>query len=201
MAILTPTDISGRVVWLGVVHDRAVTLEAEPVETLTLDWAGPVGDCHAGLTRPSCSRVKLQHPRGTEIRNTRQLSMLSAEELAAVAQAMDIPRIAPEWTGANIVFEGIPDFTQVPPGSRLVFEDGTTLAVDMENGPCRFVGEVIERHHPVKGGAFPRLAAGRRGVTGWVERPGVVALGAAARLHIPPQRLYAPAAQRARAAE
>jgi len=200
MAILTPTDISGRVVWLGVVHDRAVTLEAEPVETLTLDWAGPVGDCHAGLTRPSCSRVKLQHPRGTEIRNTRQLSMLSAEELAAVAQAMDIPRIAPEWTGANIVFEGIPDFTQVPPGSRLVFEDGTTLAVDMENGPCRFVGEVIERHHPVKGGAFPRLAAGRRGVTGWVERPGQVAPGATARLHIPPQRIYGHAG-RAQAAQ
>lgn len=200
MAILTPTDISGRVVFLGVVHDRAVTLESAPVETLTLDWAGPVGDCHAGLTRPSCSRVKLQHPRGTEIRNTRQLSMLSVEELSAVARAMDIPRIAPEWTGATVVFEGIPDFTQVPPGSRLIFADGTALAVDMENGPCRFVGEVIERHHPGKGGAFPRLAAGRRGVTGWVERPGMVALGAVARLHVPPQRIYAHAG-RARAAE
>ncbi len=200
MAILTPTDISGRVAYLGLVHDRAVTLESAPVETMTLDWAGPVGECHAGLTRPACSRVKLQHPRGTEIRNTRQLSMLSVEELAAVALDMGLPRLAPEWTGVNIVFEGIPDFTHVPPGSRLIFADGTALAVDMENGPCRFVGEVIERHHPGKGGAFPLVAAGRRGVTGWVERPGVIVLGAVARLHVPPQRIYAPAVK-ARAAE
>lgn len=200
MATLTPTDISGRVVFLGLVHDRAVTLESAPVETMTLDWAGPVGECHAGLTRRSCSRVMLQHPKGTEIRNTRQLSMVSVEDLAAVAQAMDAPRIAPEWTGANIMFEGIPDFTLLPPSSRLIFANGAALVVDVENGPCRFVGEVIERHYPGKGGAFPRLAAGLRGVLGWVERPGVVALGDVARLHIPPQRLYAHAG-RARAAE
>jgi hypothetical protein len=34
-------------------------------------------------------------------------------------------------------------------------------------------------------------------VTGWVERPGALRLGDVARLHVPPQRLYAPAMKRA----
>lgn len=200
MTVLRPTDIEARVVWLGVVRDRAATLEAEAVETLRLGWAGAEGDCHGGLTRPSCSRVKLQHPRGTEIRNTRQLSLVSAEELAAIAADLGVPALPPAWTGANVMVAGAPDFTLVPPGSRLVFGDGTTLAVDMRNGPCRFVGDVIEARHPGKGGAFPRVATDRRGVTAWVERPGALRVGDAARLHVPPQHLYAPALARPAAA-
>jgi hypothetical protein len=193
MAILTPTDIMVRVLWTGVVRDRAVTLVAEPVDELRLGFAGAEGDCHGGLTRPSCSRVKLQYARGTEIRNARQLSVISAEEMAAVAAEMGIPEIRPEWTGANLMVEGAPRFTEVPPGSRLLFEDGPSIAIDMENGPCKFVGEVLESHFPGKGMAFPRVARDRRGVTGWVERPGTVRVGDMARLHVPPQRLYAPA--------
>jgi hypothetical protein len=201
MPILSPTPIHGRVTWLGVVRDRAVTLQSEALETMTLDWTGPVGECHGGLTRPSCSRVRLQHPKkGTEIRNTRQLSMLSAEELAGIAADLGMDDLPPSWAGANIVFEGIPQFTTLPPCSRLIFENGTTIAVEMENGPCRYVAEVIEGHRPGHGSAFPRVAAGRRGVTGWVERPGEIALGAVARLHIPPQRIYEPGL-RAAAAE
>lgn len=191
MSILMPTHLHASVVWLGVVRDRAVTLESERISSMTLTWEGAVGECHGGLTRLSCSRVRLQHPRGTEIRNTRQLTILSAEELADVAREMDLPEIAPAWTGANIVVTGVPAFTTIPPGSRLVFGNGTTIAIDMENGPCKFVAEVIEARHPGKGMAFPRVAAHRRGVTGWVERPGVIEPGDEARLHVPPQRIYA----------
>jgi hypothetical protein len=197
--MLFPTDVTVKVVYLGVVRDRAVTLESEPVETMTLDWTGAVGECHGGLTRPSCSRVKRQYPKGTEIRNTRQLSILSAEELAGIAAGLGIERVRPAWTGANIVVEGAPDFTTVPPASRLVFETGASIAIDTENGPCRFVAEVIERHEPGRGLRFPEVAAGTRGVTGWVERPGELRAGDVARLHVPPQRLYAPAMKRAAA--
>lgn len=134
-----------------------------------------------------------QYPKGTEIRNTRQVSILSSEELAAVAAEMGIPELRPEWLGASLVLEGIPEFTMVPPSSRLIFSSGAALAVDMENGPCRFPAEVIEGQHPGKGMRFVKAAEGRRGVTAWVERPGRIALGDAVRLHIPPQRLYAPA--------
>ncbi|MEO0361717.1 MAG: sulfurase [Pseudomonadota bacterium] len=191
MSILRPTEVYGTVAWLGVVLDRKVTLRAEPRSTLTLGYDGPEGECHGGRTRPSCSRVKLQYERGTEIANARQLSMLSVEELVATAAEMEIDAIRPEWTGANIVFEGIPDLTLIPPSSRLIFESGASVVNDMENGPCKFVGEEIEREHPGKGLAFPAKARSRRGICGWVERPGEVALGMKARLHVPPQRIWA----------
>lgn len=191
MAILRPTDFYGVVTYLGVVPDRAVSLCSEPREALTLTHDGPGGECHGGRTRPSCSRVKLQYERGTEITNARQLSLLSAEELTATAAAMEIDAIAPEWTGANVIFEGIPDFTLIPPSSRLIFESGASVVNDMENGPCKFVGQEIERHHPGKGLSFPQKAMNRRGICGWVERPGEIAVGMRARLHIPPQRIWA----------
>jgi len=74
-----------------------------------------------------------------------------------------------------------------------VFEGGAAIAVDMENGPCKFVGDVLEARFPGRGAAFPRVARERRGVTGWVERPGDIRIGDTARLHVPPQRLYEPA--------
>ena len=193
MSILRPTAFRGRVVYLGVVLDRAETLRSTPRRSLNLTFDGAEGECHGGRTRPSCSRVKLQYERGTEIANARQLSMLSAEELAATAAELGVDRIAPEWTGANIVFEGLPDFTLIPPSSRLIFESGASIASDMENGPCKFVAEEIEREHPGRGLAFPAKAMNRRGVCGWVERPGAVELGMTATLHIPPQRLWTPA--------
>ncbi|MEM7545421.1 MAG: MOSC domain-containing protein [Pseudomonadota bacterium] len=194
MPILTPTDYTACIAYLGIVHDRNVTLCSDPQEVLQLDFEGPVGECHAGHTRPSCSRVKLQYPRGTEIGNARQLSVLSVEELGAVASEMGIERIAPEWTGANIVLEGLPDLTQIPPSSRLIFENGTSIVNDMQNGPCKFVAEEIERHFPGKGLAFPAIARIRRGICGWVERPGTLRAGMVARLHVPPTCTWSGAA-------
>ena len=37
---------------------------------------GLVGEAHGGLTRPACTRVARQYPRGAEIRNVRQLTAL-----------------------------------------------------------------------------------------------------------------------------
>ena len=83
MPILRPTEISGRVAYLGVVLDRATTLCSEARERLSLTFDGAEGECHSGRTRSSCSRVKLQFAKGTVIANARQLSVLSVEELAA----------------------------------------------------------------------------------------------------------------------
>ena len=187
MSILRPTDIYGEVAYLGVVVDSAVTLRSEPRDALTLTHEGPVGEAHAGQTRPSCVRVKLQYPKGTEITNARQVSVLSVEEMAEIAARMGIDRIEPEWTGATMVLRGIPDLTTMPPSSRLVFDSGASVVNDMENGPCKFVGQEIEREFPGKGLAFPKHAVRKRGVCGWVERPGEVRLGMKARLHVPPK--------------
>jgi hypothetical protein len=48
----------------------------------------------------------------------------------------------------------------------------------------------IEARHPGMGARFKRAARNRRGVTAWVEREGVIALGATLRLHIPDQPVW-----------
>ncbi len=190
MSILKPTGIWGEVTWLGLVPADAEGIAAVAVREIALDWGGPVGDVHHGLTRAACVRVKRQYPEGTEIRNVRQLSVVSEEEMAEIAAGLGLARLDPAWLGATVVFRGIPELTALPPGTRLVFEDGTALATDTENAPCRYPAAEIEAAHPGHGSAFPKIAEGKRGVTASVERPGGIAIGARARVHLPRLRPY-----------
>lgn len=191
MAELKPTDHTARIVWMGMVPANRENIRSEAITTARATYAGFEGDYHAGLTRASCVRVKQQHPQGTEIRNTRQLSILSAEELAEIATEIDLAKIDPLLLGASIVIEGIPDFTFVPPGSRLQAENGATIVVDVENGPCNFPAREIEKDAPGHGNGFKAAARGKRGVTAWVEREGQLSVGDTLRLHIPNQRAWA----------
>ncbi len=192
MPALIPTDHFATITWLGLVPDREAGLRAQAHDKLTLGFAGPQGEDHGGLTRPSCSRVLSQHPRGTVIRNTRQLCVMSAEEIAAIAAKMGIETLDPVYMGASMVIEGIADFTHVPPSSRLQGPSGMTIVIDMENRPCVLPAREIEADMPGRGAAFKAAAKGRRGVTAWVEREGEVQLGERLRLHIPDQRPWAP---------
>jgi hypothetical protein len=175
-----------------MVPDRAAGLKAHACEALTLLFSGPEGEDHGGLTRPSCSRVVSQHPRETVIRNVRQLSVMSAEEIAAIAARMGLDVLDPAYMGTSMVIEGIDDFTHVPPSSRLQSASGATIVIDMENRPCVLPAHEIEADMPSKGAAFKAAAKDRRGVTAWVEREGVMQLGERLRLHIPDQRPWAP---------
>jgi hypothetical protein len=103
---------------------------------------------------------------------------------------MGVAAVDPAWVGASLVIEGIPDFTHVPPSSRLQGPDGVTLVVDMENRPCHLPAKVIDEDAPGYGKAFKAAAAGRRGVTAWVEREGRLRLGDVLRLHIPDQPVW-----------
>ena len=193
MPALVPTRITGRVTFLGAVpHRDAPTLETLRLTEMPLDWGGYAGDVHAGVTRPSCSRVLSQHPRDTEIANVRQLSVVSAEEIAEIARDCGLEAMDPVWMGASVVVSGIPDFSHLPPSSRLQAADGTTLVVDMQNLPCQFPAKTIDKAHPGKGKGFKAAAEGKRGVTAWVERPGTLRLGDILTLHIPAQRAWAP---------
>jgi hypothetical protein len=195
MAMLSATKITGTVVWLGVVRDRQASLCSDARERVDASYAGFEGECHSGLVRASCSRVTGQYPVGTEIRNVRQITILSREDLAGIASAMGIEAIDPSWLGANMVLEGLPDLTLLPPSSRLLFSGGASLVVDMENGPCQWPAREIEKHHPGKGAGFKPAARNLRGVTAWVEREGAISLGDVAVLHVPPLRVYPPLAR------
>lgn len=191
MPALKPTQFIGTITWLGRVVDREAALESASLDQLMARFSGPDGEAHGGLTRPSCSRVLGQYKRNTEIRNTRQFSILSAEDLAAIAADMGLQSLDPALVGASMVIEGIPDFSHIPPSSRLQADGGATLVVDMENRPCTLPARPIETRHAGFGKAFKPAAQGRRGITAWVEAEGVLRVGAQVRLHIPDQPVWA----------
>lgn len=190
MSVLKPTNYVAEIVYLGRVGQAGV-LASLPETELYASLAGVEGEAHAGLTRPACSRVSAQYPRGTVIRNTRQFSVLAAEDLAEIAAAMGMDVLEPELPGASMVLRGIPDFSHIPPGSRLQADSGATLVVDLENRPCVYPSRGIENQHPGHGAQFKAAAKGRRGIVAWVEREGVLRLGDSVRLHIPDQPVWA----------
>ncbi|MBM1557772.1 MOSC domain-containing protein [Sulfitobacter mediterraneus] len=191
MPELIPTDHYARITWMGSVPQNRPNIRSQSIETAFASYAGIAGDYHAGLTRASCVRVTSQHPKGTEIRNVRQLSILSAEELDIIAKEIGLEAINPVHLGASLVVEGIDDFTHLPPNSRLQAENGATIVVDMQNGPCNYPAREIENDHPGHGKGFLPAARGRRGVCAWIEREGQISVGDVLRLHIPGQRAWA----------
>lgn len=191
MPVLKETLYSGDVVWLGNVPSGG-SLKAQPAERLSLGFAGVPGERHEGTNRASCVRVRNLYREGTEIRNVRQLTILSQEELDAIAAEMGLDALDPALLGATVVVKGIPDFTFVPPSSRLQGPSGVTLTVDMENRPCVLPGREIEATSPGYGASFKPAAKNRRGITAWVERTGGLAVGDKLRLFVPDQRAWAP---------
>ena len=193
MPALMPTEYTARITWLGRVVAENGTMRSEPLDEAMAVFGGFVGESHFGVTRPSCVRVRSQHKQGTTINNVRQLSVMSAEEIAHIAEKMGLEDIDPTLLGASLILEGIADFTHVPPSSRLQSATtGATLMVDMVNRPCVLPGREIEMEHEGFGAKFKPAAVGKRGVTASVEREGLLKIGDIMRLHIPDQRSWLP---------
>lgn len=188
--LLNKLPFQGRVEVLLANPDRDSGLEKRPVDDIQLLFSGIAGDCHGGLTRKSDSRMLKQFKRGTIVKNARQISILSVEELSGIAATMGIPKVKPEWAGANLVTRGIADLTLLPPSTRLQFPSGATIVVDIENLPCRYPAAVIEAKHPELTTGFVKAARHKRGLVGWVEAEGVIRRGDAITIWIPPQRTY-----------
>ena len=193
MPALIPTDYTAKITWLGRVVLNSGTMRCEPLDEAFARFDGFEGEAHSGLTRPSCGRVTSQHPKGTTINNVRQLSVMSAEELAKIATTMGLSDIDPRLLGVSMIVEGIADFSHIPPSSRLQCEaSGATIAVDMLNRPCVLPSREIEMEHEGFGAKFKPAAVGKRGVTAWVEREGLVRIGDIVRLHVPDQWAWSP---------
>jgi len=166
----------------GQVEALVITPEwmpGNPVDEVQVTWEGLVGDKHYGLTMKAGSSQK-PYPKGTEVRNVRQISIVSAEELNEIAEAMQLPVVKPAWVGANVMLSGIEGLTQLPPGSRLYFENGVGIVIEGENMPCTTAGGSLQKQYPDRidiTSAFPKKAIGKRGLVGWVERPGTIRKG------------------------
>jgi hypothetical protein len=172
--------------------DTIKSFETRAVDALSLTLAGIEGDRHGGITRKTGGREPW-YPRGTEIRNERQLSLLSPDDLEGIARGLQVPEVRPEWIGGNLLVAGIPDFTLLPPRTCLFFAGGVTIRIDGLNVPCRFSGRSIAAHYPQRSTLdldFVTVAKHLRGMVGWVEKPGVIHTGEAVEVRIPEQRLY-----------
>lgn len=190
--IVPARKLSARVA--GVFVAAGDHFETAAVEALDIGFNGVVGDCHEGATRHSGGREPW-YPRGTQIRNERQISIVAPDELSRIARNMGIREIRPEWIGANLLIDGVPLLSFLPAGTMLFFQGGVTLKVDAQNGPCRVAGSLVverARMEDREGGAlmFPKAAKRLRGLVAWVEKPGRIATGEDVSVRIPEQWIY-----------
>jgi len=169
---------------LSVLMTRdSSSFETFAMQSIRVEVAGIPGDRHYGLLRPADGRQKL-YPRGTPIANRRQISIVSAEECARIANSLGVPSIRPEWLGANVLVSGAPALSALPRGARLLFSGGTGLICEGENLPCVGPGELVERALGRSGlrSAFVQAAMGRRGIVCSVEKEGMLAPGETVRV-------------------
>jgi len=150
--------------------------------SVQVELDGFVGDKHRGYDRIAASYDP--DPTGTVRRNERQWSGVSLEELAIIGDRLDLEGpLMPATLGANICVEGIPEFSRLARGSRLVFPSGAVLVVEEGNPPCADIAEPIAAAYttrsggPVAGKMFPKYALGLRGVVGVVDVAGTIEPG------------------------
>jgi hypothetical protein len=163
-------------------------------DTLQLSFEGIPGDRHFGWTRRASGREPWYRA-APEMRNERQISLLSPDELAIIAARLG--RVGGEGRvdRRQPRLEGIPHFSMLPAGTRLFFDGGAVVVVDGQNAPCRYAGRAIAQHVPDRPDielAFAKVARRQRGLVGWVERPGSVSPGAGVSARVPEQWIYPP---------
>ena len=173
-------EIVGLLVSVHAGSKEDLSKDAQVSAKAELD--GFVGDKHRGFTRIAYAGDV--SPEGTVRRNERQWSGVSMEELTIVQRRMDLKEpLTAATLGANICLEGIPNFSQLPKGTRLIFPSGAVLLVEECNPPCSDIGAQIAAKHitnsgeKVAGNRFPKHAIGLRGVVGVVDVPGTIHAG------------------------
>lgn len=183
---------SGKAKLVATLRTRGKSFVTEQVDRLSLTLAGIPGDRHSGFHKAAGVREKNLYPAGTPIANLRQWSAVSVEELGQIAEVMQIETVKPEHLGANFVFEGIPNFTELPPFTRIRIGKAphqATLVVYEENRPCRYPQEAMEKDGVVvQGQAFSKAAMNKRGLVGWVEKGARVTPGDPVAIFLPVYR-------------
>ena len=190
--IIPGRKISGRIISVFVTADTTPKgFQTATVTSLTLALDGVEGSRHRGWTMPADSRVPYL-PRGTLMRGTRAVSLVSVEDMAEAASRLDIPGIDPRWVGANIVVEGIERLSYLPRGTKLFCDGGAIIVVEGMNAPCRGAGAAIAGHtdRPDIELEFAKVAQRLRGLIASVEHPGTVKADTTVTARTPEQWLY-----------
>jgi hypothetical protein len=159
-----------------LIADDPKTFVTRRISEANLEFGGIRGDRHFGITSKADSRQPM-YPRGTEILNRRQITIVSVEELDRIAEELGVEAVLPEWLGANVLVKGFPEWTKLTMGSRILFPSGAGLICMGENQPCTLPGDEIQKHyedHEKLSLRFVRAGYKRRGIVCAVEKPGII---------------------------
>ncbi len=174
------TTLKGRVVSLHVGKNADLSKQSQV--SLRAEFGGFAGDKHQGPERETWEGE--WEPAGTIRRNERQWSGVSVEELAHITGCLDLTEpLSPITLGANLCVEGIPEFSLLPKGTRLLFPSGAVLLVEEYNPPCSDMGAQIASKYsthsqqPLTDTMWLRPASGRRGLVGVIDVPGEIRTG------------------------
>lgn len=185
------SDLVARVV--SVHSGDHEDLHKDVFEEVEVDLEGFPGDGHRGFTREAWQGDK--DPEGTVRRNERQWSGVSTEELTLISERMDLATpLEASTLGANLCVEGIPDFSQLPRGTRLLFPSGAALAIEESNPPCKEMGLQVAAAYETNAGEpadyklFPKHSIELRGVVGVVDVSGLIRAGDRVIVEIPKSR-------------
>ena len=172
--------ITGSVVSVHIGNNEDMSKESTGAIRVELD--GFVGDKHRSYSRAAYEGESV--PVGTMRRNNRQWSAVALGELAKIQEAMELETLLTAGTlGANLCFEGVPDFSRLPKGTKLLFPSGAILVVEGYNPPCQDMSEQIAKTHRTISGEAPRrfafaVAAKRlRGLVGVIDVAGEINAG------------------------
>lgn len=155
-------------------------LSKEEQTSIIVELDGIVGDRHRSFERTTWAGNDKQ-PEGTVRRNERQWSAVSVEELAEIAEAMDLTEpLTAAALGANLCIEGIPELSRLPKGTTFRFPSKAELQVEDFNPPCLDMGsrlaETMQTRSgkPLENTEFSKASKLSRGVVGVVEVAGII---------------------------
>ncbi len=199
-------ELKGRVEVVLVAANFGSILSTSVPKIQLIRGRGVRGDNHAGVRLADVRErefLSFGFSKGVEIANHREFSAVSVEELAEVAQAMNLlPKSIPYGClGENLVLSGIPKLTELPTGTMLFFRKDekqirtAVLVVWSENTPCQGPGEAIQEKFPEipeLARLFPKSAIGKRGIVGSIYASGNIHAGDTVVAKVPHQRIYNP---------
>ena len=121
--------LRGKVLCVTAGDNQDLSKDEQP--EIEVNFEGIVGDRHAGPSRKTWAGER--EPDGARVRNERQWSAISREELEYISERLDLTETLTASTlGCNLCVEGVEEFSLLPPRSRLVSSSRSTTP-----GPSR----------------------------------------------------------------
>ena len=155
------------------------------VDKLLLAPDGIIGDRHRSEYKFAGAQERHIVPKGSYVKNMRQITIVSVEELHAIAESLGIKFIAASELSANILIEGIEDLTHLSTNYYMCFRGGrgseinAVLRLMGENLPCIVAGGNVQEANQgqdVKS-RFVKAAFGKRGQVAIIYSPGIIRPG------------------------